>query len=191
MQDSALDFLIMVIILGVVLLIGFGVTVPLVEKSKQLQYQQTYDKTVGELNGDKAPEQYDGCLSCNEIALQTMGQTYFMPTPGFIMIAGTKIIVANNVAFSPNSEPIGNQADSALSSWFSQFTASYKTSIANKPTSLSTARFRIMYDMNNTIDTSDDSYSVFILLTRASTGKQEFFKCTSGGGITDGGGHTL
>ena len=193
MHDSALDLLVMVLVLGLVVAIGFNTTIPIVNASKQLYYKEDFDKTVNKLEGDKAALVYDGCMTSDEIILATMGQTYFMPEPGYLEVGGEEIMVSNNMAFSPNSLDIGNQTKLAISTWFTQFRAAPLTlgELEAPPIAIADARFKIMFDMNDADDKDDDTYSVFILLTRLSTGKKELFKCDASGKLRDGGGNIL
>ncbi len=193
MHDSALDFLVFVLALGISIAIGFNLVVPILKQSNELYYSEIYDKTADKLEGDQAMNTDDGCMTRDEIALSAMGQTYFMPEPGHLTVAGTDIVVANNLAFSPNSTNIGSQVLTALNNWHSAFinssTASKFTGI---PTVVTSARFRIEFDMNNADNKTDDSYSVYILLKRNTAGaKYELYKCISGGKVQDKGGNVL
>lgn len=187
MQDSALDFMVFIIVLGVVVSIGFNLMVPMLKDSRNLYYQENYDKTVGELRGDRAALDYDRCMSRDEIILTVMGQTYFMPKPGTIDIGGVKIEVANNIAFSPRSMDIGVEARDAIDRWFSRFKSSSAFhKFKSPPSNVRNARFKLMFSMNNPNNKYDDTYSLYILLRKnGADAEEELFKCELNGTLKD------
>lgn len=190
MHDSGLDFIIFTLVLGITVTIGFNTTNMVVRESREMFHVQMYDKTVDRLDGDRAQVDGDGGMSSSEVILTVMGQTHFMPAPGIIEIAGTRIEVSNNLAFSPNSLGLGMQAQNELSEWFNSFRVSSAYGLmTNPPLALADARFKVQFSMNDVSNTADDTYALFIILNRQ--GRQELFKCEPNGRIMDGGGRLL
>lgn len=188
MNDLALDFLVFVLVLGISIGIGMNLVVPVLKDSKELYYSEIYDKTVDKLEGDKTINTDDGCSSINEIVLEVMGQTYYMPDPGRLNIAGTEISVSNNIAFSPNSANIGTDTKVATTDWYNQFQSNTASKFIGKPASIELARFRVAFDMNNADITTDDTYALFIRLKKDSSSGYELYKCISGGRVQSKGG---
>lgn len=193
MHDSALDFLVFILVLGLVVALGFNFTIPVVKQAKEMSYVETYDKTADNLKGLNITNDYDGCLSSDEIVLMAMSQTYFMPKPGFMEINGQAIKVSDSMAFSPNSLSIGSQVDTEIKNWFNRYKSSSTINkLDNPPKQLKNARFKITYSMNDPDDIEDDSYSLFILLTRNDEGaRAELFKCEKDGKLRDKDGDLL
>lgn len=185
MHDVALDFVVMILILGVVVATGFNLIIPVIKTIDNICYNETYDKTVGKLEGDKYIDTFDGCIGSNDVILLAMGQTYFMPSPGILDIGGNIIEISDNISFSPNSLGVGTDAKSAINNWYSSFnTSSMRSKFKDFPTNIRNARFKVMYSGDVA-----DRYSLFILLTRNnSTAEPEFFRCEPNGKVRDRGG---
>lgn len=193
MQDSALDFLVFIIVMGVVVTLGMNLTVPVVKKSKELYYSESYDKTVGKLEGERAVTEADGAMTRDELVLTAIGQNYFIPDPGYLYVCGDTIKVSDNKAFSPNSVNVGLQVLTDLNTWFTQFNSSAsKSKFTGAPGDVTQARFRIEFDMNKPDDKADDTYSVYILLKlNKANAKNEIYKCMPNGRVADRKGNVI
>lgn len=208
MHDSALDFVTFIIVLGIVVAISLNLVIPIVKDSQQLVYQEQYDKTIEKIQGDMAEPQTDGSYSIEETVLQIMGQSYFMPEPRIISIAGTEIEVRENVGFTPLSKPIGNNAYLAIENWAKAFVeefgdndlTKFNNKIFNKGLKaeslpgIKDMRFRIKFDYGDLDETSggkpadtDDTYALYVIIDciDLDTGivEPQEFKCLSGGDI--------
>lgn len=203
MVEGALDLLIMIFVLAACLSVCMGLMVPIVKDSKQLVYDEIYNKSVDKLAGDRILPSSEFCVPASKITLCSMGQKSFMPEPRQISIAGTYIDVGDTGApgavddgYAARRVEIGNKVYGYIATWFTSFKASDSyDKILNPPTSLetssitvdgkeinTTALFTFMYDDNNTEDESDDSYALFIKLTENKPfAAPQLYKCLSGG----------
>lgn len=192
MVESGLNLIMLIITLGIVVAISFNLIIPVVNETDQFKYKQIYDKTADKIYGEKVlSSEDDEYYTASEIVLMIMGQNYFMPEPGKIEIAGEEIGVSNNVSFSPKSKLIGDKAKDAIISWYSSFRSSYDFRLyKDSPTSLSNAKFKIMYCFNDGNNTQDDTYSLYIRLTKEGEDTQpKYYRCLSGGRLGDIGGN--
>ena len=185
MHKTALDFLTFTLVMCVITVLSFNITLPIVKKTKELYYSEMYDKTIGKPYGELATiySKEDDGMSKNEVILQMIGQNHFMPSPGRIEICGTKIDITNNLAFSPNSADLGATVNSIIENWFTEFKSSSTINKFEKvPATIDEAQFKLMFDMNDANDSSDNSYSLYIRLKLK--GKDyKWFKCTANGHI--------
>ena len=70
MVDGILDFLVMILVLGLVVGASLYMTLPLVDETKQMVYEEIYDKTADMVKGEQVNEyEDDGYMSYDEIIL--------------------------------------------------------------------------------------------------------------------------
>lgn len=178
MDNSAVDFIVLIVLLGVIIAVCINLSVPMLKESKELMYQENYDKTVTALKSERFEDGYDGCMSVQEVVICILSQNFFMPNPRIIDIAGQQIKVFNTAGYSPYALDVGNEAYTQIQNWFNQFSLRSEPDIVlvDKPTNINEARFIIQYDMNdpdktcihkttecpNNGDESDDTYSLYI-----------------------------
>ena len=184
MYRPALGFMVFILVLGIVVPISLNTIMPLTKKTKEMYYTETYDKTVKKLEGDIADTDYDGAMSIEEVILTVMGQTYFLPKPGYLDVCGTRIDIVDNISFSTNSDSVAMQANTAITNWYSKFNAptGYTKPPRNK------ARFRFEFSMNEASNKDDDSYSLYIELDRDDGTGKRMFRCDANGAVTRKGG---
>lgn len=199
MQDSALDFITFIIVLGIVVAISFNLVIPIVKDSQQLIHQEQYDKTIQKAQGDIADTNVDGTYSIEEIVLQVMGQSYFMPYPRVIDLGGTRLIIEADQGFSPITKGIGMQAYEAVETWANDYRAKGIASVNNKLLTygleavdyslpaVKDMRFKLQFDYGDTEDETDDSYALHISINCRDLGtgveEQVLFKCLPSGNI--------
>ena len=199
MHDSALDFIIFIIVLGIVVSISFNLVIPIVKESQELKYSEQYDKTIQIIQGDKAEEQTDGNYSIEEIVLQVMGQSYFMPYPRVVDLAGEKIDIQADKGFSPVAKTVGMQAYVGIETWANEYKANGADNIDNKLLDygleltdgvlpdVKDMRFRLQFDYGELEEDTDDTYALYISINVRDLGsrieEQQLFKCLTGGNI--------
>lgn len=203
MQEPALDFIIFVVILGLVVTLSFGLIIPLVNESNNLVYSVKYDKTVEKAQGELINSDNDDCLTLEEIVLQVMGQSYFMPEPRKINLAvanaGDEIKILAAEGFSPDSKAIAIRAHKQITNWANSFASKGKCNLDSRLAmygkqftggsipSKADMRFKLQFDYNEPEKTSDDNYSLYIMLEckDIETGviTKETFKCMPDGSI--------
>lgn len=181
MADDAIDFLGLILVLGLVVAIAFNLVIPMFDESNELKYEGNYDKTVQQLNTEKL-DTFDSTYTAGEIVTTLITQNYFMPSPRVIEIAGNETKVENLEGYSPYSRDLAVGMVNKLRSWFTQFKAGGSstgyTNILNPPASIDDARFVIRFNMNDPDITclhkvtkcpyngteSDDTYSIYIVV---------------------------
>ena len=197
MLDGVLDFLVMVLVLGLVTGTSMNLTIPIVDEVNQLAYDEIYDKTAPNIQGDNYVYEGDGCLTYEELILTIMNQTYFMPKPRMLDVCGEVLAVkpdqpddsgvideggeppAFNVddalEFVENDVNVGNWARNQIHNWYinSEFTHIPITEL----------RFDIRFDLGETEQYSDDMYAVFILHQADDETEPTLHRCLAGGQI--------
>ena len=121
MHDSALDFIIFIIIFVVASVFSVNAIIPLTKESKELVYDEQYDKTVQKLQGEKVEIIGDGSMSIEEITLQIMGQSYFMPAPRKIRIGTDEYDIVVDKGFTPTSKSFGTPVYQNIENWANSF----------------------------------------------------------------------
>lgn len=203
MVEGALDFVIMVFVVAACLSVCMGLMVPMVKESKQLVYDEIYNKSVDRLDGDRVLTNPEVCVPAGKISLCGMGQKSFMPEPRKIGIAGEMIDVGDTGAtgddeggYAARRVDIGNRIYKGIDEWFDTFISgpSY-SNLVNPPESLqtsskivngeeinTTALFTFMYDTNRTEDKADDSFALYIKVTENKPfAEPQLYKCLPGG----------
>lgn len=199
MHDSAFDFIIFIVVMGIVVSMGFNLVVPLVKVSSELIYEQNQDKTIQRVQGERVEELVDGHSSIEEIVLQVMGQSYYMPSPRVVEIAGYKIEIEAEQGFSPVAKGVGMRAYRETETWANEFRARGLAALNNRLLNyglvyvegavprVEDMRFRLHFDYGELESTSDDTYSLHIVLKCRDLGtntvREYFFKCLPGGHI--------
>jgi len=194
MVDGLLDFLVFVLVLGVVITVGLGLIIPVAADIHHENTIQMYDKTIGgRVDVVSVPDQPIDYKTLEELVLTIMSQGQFIPEPGIIDVCGITVSVSNNILFSPLSIATGNTARTSVTNWYTQFRSSPTfTLFSNPPSTIAGVRFKLKFSMNNPTDKNDDTFAVFILLTRNVIGAEpELFRCISGGRLVDSRGLTL
>ena len=196
MVDGILDFLVMILVLGLVVGASLYMTLPLVDETKQMVYEEIYDKTADMVKGEQANEyEDDGYMSYDEIILTVMGQSYFMPKPRAIDICGQVLAIKaeqpvekdptvppsfdfdDAIEFTPNSSDIGNFVRNTINSWY-QLSDAKKLGISIKD-----LRFSLEYTVGDTEQESDNMYALFVLYQTDDEDQPSLHKCLSDGKI--------
>lgn len=157
MVEGALDFVIMVFVVAACLSVCMGLMVPMVKESKQLVYDEVYNKSVDRLDGDRVLTNPEVCVPAGKISLCGMGQKSFMPEPRKISIPRGKnrpvdmpvdiIDVGDTGAtgddeggYAARRKDIGERIYRDIEEWFGDFTSgpSY-SNLVNPPESLQTS----------------------------------------------------
>lgn len=196
MVDGILDLLIMILILGTVVSASLGMTLPLVDETKQMVYEEIYDKTADIIDGDQSNEYNgDGCMSYDEVILTVMGQSYFMPKPRVIDICGQVLAIEaeqpeekdpgtppsfdieDAIEFTPNSTQVGVTVRNLIDSWYQ------KSEAKNRGISIKELRFSIEYTLGETEQESDNMYALFILYQADGDAEPQLHRCIENGKI--------
>lgn len=192
MVDGILDFLVMILVLGIVTGTSLNLTIPIVNETSQIRYDEIYDKTAQSIGGEQANEYNgDGCMSYDEIILTIMGQSYFMPKPRMIDVCGEVLAIKaeqpeevdltdtpsfdikDAVEFTPNSADIGNWVRNKLDSWYNA------SELKGIP--INDLRFCVQYDLGDTEQKSDDMYAVFVLYQKEFESEPTLHRCLANG----------
>lgn len=201
-ENPALDIMLFIILLAVTTSLAFNLIIPIVKDSQELKYSEKYDKTVDKAQGYGSLEDAtDGYMSIEEIVLQMMGQSYFMPKPRTINIAGADFEVTANRGFTPESKPIGHEAYTLVNNWAKQFIgqnfsnmrydieSAYGYTILEQP-SVKDMRFIIQLDLteitsNDPEEIAKEPYRLFIKIRSQDRETDEIldilYRCDSGG----------
>lgn len=193
MLDGILDFLVMVLVLGIVTGTSLNMTIPIVNETKQIRYDEIYDKTATSIGGEQANEyDGDGCMSYDEIILTVMSQSYFMPKPRLIDICGEVLAIkaeqpdevdpgetpsfdiSSTIEFTPDSADIGNWVRNKIDDW-------YKASELRGVVPVDDLRFCLQYDLGETEQKSDDMYALFILHQTGYENEPSLHRCLANG----------
>lgn len=196
MVDGILDFLAMVLLLGIVTYTSMGLTVPIIKEAQQLRYDEMYDKAATHLAGEQANEYTgDGCMSYDEIILTVMNQSFFMPKPRLIDICGETLSIQaeqpeekdptappifdtdGTVEFIPDSVDIGNWVRNKIDYW-------YKASEFYGKLDANNLRFCIEYTLGGTEQESDNMYALFILHQAEGEEEPTLHRCLADGKIS-------
>ena len=197
MLDGVLDFLVMMLVLGVVTGTSMNLTIPIVEEVNQLAYDEIYDKTAEKIQGDNYVYKGDGCMGYEELILTIMNQTYFMPKPRMMDVCGEVLAVKPDqpddsavtgesgvppafngddaLEFVENDINVGNWARNQIHNWY---VASDFTHIP-----ITELRFDMRFDLGETEQYSDDMYAVFILHQGPNDKEPTLHRCLAGGRI--------
>ena len=81
MTDGALDLLVLILCLAILIPIGAGTIIPLVDEYNISQNVEIGDKTSPVLKGELNATNYDANLTALEVVLTTQVQDYCMPKP--------------------------------------------------------------------------------------------------------------
>ena len=171
MKDEPIDFLPLILLLGVIISISFNFIMPLYKSSRELVYQEVYDKTVSKANGviEYTKSTQDAPYwSFQEAVLTIAGQGYFMPSPRVLKIGNKafKIQEDDNAAaysgpttdFTPDTRGALSQVHSAM------------VTVGNAINSVSLTSgkaFKLRYSMRFSTGTvegrSDDCYTLCVV----------------------------
>lgn len=174
MKDEALDFIPMIVLLGLVISICFGLILPIYRESRELIYTESYDKVLGKVQGESRYRSGDNTinhLSYEEAILTLGGQSYFMPNPRIIDIGG-KVYQVQASAISmadpgtkydgPTNEYIpGNRntlksIKDTLNNWCTEFSNKYGQNGFK-------LHFTIRFTAGVNEGESDDCYALYVI----------------------------
>jgi len=174
--DPALDFLEFVLLLAGICAICFGLIIPITKEVNEMSYEVTYDKTVGQIKGEKPLITEDGCQSALEISLSVASQNTYMVSPIEVANIEDEIVreaEINKLSKLPEIDrtiklKIGNnmikltgkaQYDTALAT---EIYNVIKAWCAGK-VDVNTTKFKIMFSMGSDSSASDNYYQLYYL----------------------------
>lgn len=191
MKDEALDFLPMILLLGLVVSISFRLIMPIYRESQELVYTERYDKTLQKIEGEQyySNNSTDPNLTYEEAILEIGSQSYFMPAPRVIDVGGKVFAIQPNSTSIANPEEAytatatdeyipGNRASlamikDAMYKWCTDYTARYgKDGFKLK--------FAVRFTTSNIEGESDDCYSLYIVAIDKK-GDQFYLRCKDNG----------
>lgn len=181
MEENALDFLLFIVTAAVVTALGVMIVIPNSKNIAELKYKEYSDKTAVYTleTGEEMIDNEKSYYTIDEVVLIVMGQSYFMPEPKKIDIAGNILVIKESDGFVPNSVGIGNAVFNSANEWFTRFKNSVDSDkYGNIPDNITDCKFSIQYSYNDSKDLQDDTYSLFIILTDKADGKDKYYLCT-------------
>lgn len=149
--EDVLDFLAFLFFLGLCLVVGLGLVMPVVYENPEHTSVGFQDKTSPVIMGDKVDSSYDGTISRLEAVLYTQVQDFDMPSPKKYRVESatdTRVWLVD----------IASQGAYYKSSYNMNKNASDVFTVLNGDTS-NNKRYEIVYNTNGTEDKTDDFYS--------------------------------
>lgn len=180
MDDYALDFLVFVVTAAVVTALGMLIIIPNSKNIAELRYKEYSDKTAMYTleTGEETIDNEKSYYTADELVLVVMSQTYYMPEPKKINIAGDILEITEDEGFVPNSAAHGNKVYNSIKKWFNEFKNSASTGrFEDVPDELEDCKFSIRYSYNDHKDLQDEDYSLFIILTEKGSIEPKYYRC--------------
>ena len=192
MKDEALDFLPMLLLLGLTIFISFGLILPIYYTSRTMAYESTSDKTLKYMQGEQHIQNnnFDVDYNYPELIVALGSQTYFMPHPRVLDICGTVLeieadsttIVQPNEKYTatvtadyiPGNLSTMQEIKNIVYNWCAAASGKYS---GFDPFKL---HFAIRFTTGSAEGASDDCYAVFVVALN-DDGTKEYYRCKSGG----------
>ena len=144
MVDDILDLILMIILLGVSVGVGFSLILPMANQETLILNENIVDKSAPNILGDVSSFDYDGKLTKMEVLLQTQIQDFSIPRPKSFKVGGMSVAIEELYRDNENLQYIG------ITTW----------NELKKLDPTGNAKFSIRYNWNNTFNTEDDFYEV-------------------------------
>lgn len=191
MKDEALDFLPMILLLGLVVSISFRLIMPIYRESQELVYKEQYDKTLQMVVGEQhySNNSTDPSLTYEEAILEIGSQSYFMPAPRVIDVGGKVFAIqpkATDIAdpdsayeatatedYIPGNRASLSMVKNAMYNWCNAYTARYSKDGFK-------LKFSVRFTTGDVEGASDDCYSLFIVAIDKA-GNQFYLRCKENG----------
>ena len=193
MKDEGLDFLPMVLLLALVVFISFKLVMPIYYDSRQLEYSESYDKTVAKIEGEQHinNNSFDADYTYEELILTLANQTYFMPSPRVLDVFGyayqiqmqaTEVVQPNEsytatavVDYVPGNKSTLLDIKAKVYEWCNKFTDRYGKNGFK-------LHFVIRLSRGTVEGASDDCYKIYVVAIY-NDGTKEYLECFSNGTI--------
>lgn len=195
MKDEPIDIIPFIILLGLVVSLSLGITMPMYRKALSIETDEVYDKTVADQTGAMYEKNNSSILpgySYAEMVLYIANQSYFMPVPRVIDIGGEVVsiqaeaeemkdpnasyTVKESEDYIPENYATLYRCQNMLNKWCSAYTTLHHSD-GHK------LRFTIRFTTGDIENQSDDCYSLYVI-GRDTTDKNEediYFRCLENG----------
>lgn len=198
MKDEAFDFLPMIILLGIIIPICFGLSMNSYKYSREALYNERYDKTASQATGEvyySNNSVYDN-YSYEDAILAVSYQTYFMPSPRIIKIGDTAFSIQKDTPvnalpvepypypvkeFIPQSRATLDDVAKAMNNWCDAYNNNNGLNTESTGSAYN-LRFAIRFTVAELEKEADDCYSLYVVVYD-SDGKKEYKRCLDGGNL--------
>lgn len=194
MRDEPLDFLPMIFLLGVVVSICFGLIMPIYKDSRELVYNEVYDKTLARAEGEKYYDDIgEPFWTFQEAVLTLADQEYFMPSPRVIKIGNKAYKIQDesslsDEAYSGPTDTYLPDTRGTLEAIFEQMrtTCNNINSVNGSINGLSGKAYKLKYTTRLTTGTvegkTDDCY-ILCVVAKDRNGKYKYLEVRADGTI--------
>lgn len=190
MKDEGLDFIPMILLLGLSIFVALNCIFPIWRESREA-YAETYDKSLGKIQGVQymPNNSTDSHLSYEDLIVTLATQSGFLPYPPVLDVCGDKYIVQHTdetdslvgaIEYTPDNRDTVESIKQSIHNW-SNACSNYYTLSGSQINGFK-LHFKVKYTPGTLEETSDDCYSVFCIGIN-SEGVEEYFRCLPGGKI--------